>query len=78
MELYRSQLRRPRLSLAEVAGFIAAVALAFRWPILILPTLSVALTLFFDRIGLSVIWSLILTALVGLILGLSLPVIVAH
>jgi hypothetical protein len=78
MELYRSQFRRPRLTLAEVAGLIAAAALAFRWPILILPTLSVALTLFFDRIGLSVIWSLILALLGGLILGLSLPIIVAH
>jgi hypothetical protein len=33
MELYRSNLRRPRFSLAEVAGLVAAVAVAFRWPI---------------------------------------------
>ena len=57
---------------------VAAAALAFRWPILTLPTLSVALTLFCDRVGLSVIWSLILALLGGLILGLSLPIIVAH
>jgi hypothetical protein len=78
MELYRSRLRRPRFTLADVAGLIGAVALAFRWPILLLPTFSVTLYLFCDRLGLSVIWLLILASVVGLVLGLSVPLIVAH
>jgi hypothetical protein len=78
MELDRSRLRRPRFTLAEVAGLVAAVALAVRWPILLLPTLGVALGLFFDRLGLSLIFALILISVVVLVLGFSLLPIVAH
>ncbi len=78
MELYRSHLRKPRFTLAEVVGLIVAVALALRWPILLLPTFSVALFLLFDRLGLSVIWALILVSVVGFVLGLSVPLTVFH
>jgi phage shock protein PspC (stress-responsive transcriptional regulator) len=78
MELYRSRLRRPRFTLAEIAGFVAGVAMALRWPILIMPTLSVVLILFFDRVGLSLTWALVMTSVVGLVLGFSLPLIVAR
>jgi hypothetical protein len=78
MQLYRSRLRRPRFTLAEVLGLIVAVALALKWPIFVLPTFSVALVLFFDRLGLSVIWTLILVSAIGFVLGLSVPVIVFH
>jgi phage shock protein PspC (stress-responsive transcriptional regulator) len=78
MQLYRSRLRRPRFTLAEVAGLVAGVALALRWPILLMPTLSVALILFLDRLGLSLILAFILTSVVWLVLGLSLPLIVFH
>jgi hypothetical protein len=75
MHLYRSRLRRPRFNLAEVAGLVAAVAFAFRWPVLLVPTLGAALCLFLDRLGLSVIWILIVISVVGFVLGLSLPIV---
>jgi phage shock protein PspC (stress-responsive transcriptional regulator) len=78
MQLSRSRLRRPRFTLAEVAGLVAGVALALRWPILLMPTLSVALILFLDRLGLSLILAFVLTSVVWLVLGLSLPLIVFH
>ena len=78
MELYRSQLRRPRFTIAQIAALIAIVALVFRWPILILPSLTVTLILVFDRIGLSVIWSLIIASILGLVLGLALLMTIAH
>ena len=78
MELARSRLRRPRFTLAEIAGLIAGVALALRWPILIMPTLSFALFPLLDRLGLSLIWALIIMSVVGFVLGFSLPLIVGH
>jgi hypothetical protein len=71
MEPYRTRLRRPRFHLAEVAGLVAAVAIALRWPILLLAVLAAALYLFSDRLGLSVIWFLILVSVVGLVLGFA-------
>lgn len=78
MELYRSRLRRPRFTLAQVGAFIAALAMALRWPILLLPTFSIGLALCLTRVGFSLIWTLIIASIVGFILGLSLPAIVAH
>jgi hypothetical protein len=70
MELYRSRLRRPRFHLAEVAGLVAALAVALRWPILLLPTLSAALAVSFVRLGLSLIWVLVLMSALLFVLGL--------
>jgi hypothetical protein len=49
----------------KIVELIRAInhARRLRWPILFLPALSVAMILFCDRIGLSVIWSLILVSL---------------
>ena len=78
MELYRSRLRKPRFTLAEVAGLVAGVALAMRFPVLIVPTLAVAHCLFCDRLGLSGVWCLVLAIVAGVVLGFSLPVIHHH
>jgi hypothetical protein len=59
-------------------GLTVAAALALRWPILLMPTFAVTLFLGFDRLGLSVIWTLILVSVVGFILGLSVALIVSH
>jgi hypothetical protein len=76
MEILQSRLRRPRFSLAELAGLVAGAALALRWPILLLPMLSIVFFYVADRLGLSVIWFLILMSLVGFVLGLILLPIV--
>jgi hypothetical protein len=76
--LFQSRLRRPRFTLAEVGGLVAATAVAFKWPILLVPTLSVALTLYFTRLGFSLILAIILVSLALFVLGLTLPPIVAH
>ncbi len=78
MGLFRSHLQSPRFTLAEVAGLIAAVAIAFRWPILLLPTFAAGLILFLCRLGLSVILVLIIASVTGFVVGLSLPLIVTH
>jgi hypothetical protein len=78
LEFYQSHLRRPQFSLAEVAVLVAAVAAALRWPVLLLPTLAVVLYLFCERIGLSLIWLLVLVSLVGLVLGFTVKPLVPH
>jgi phage shock protein PspC (stress-responsive transcriptional regulator) len=78
VQLYRSRLRKPRFTLAEVGGFVAAFAVAFRWPILLVPTFSVALTLFLTRLGISLILALILVSGALVVLGLTLPAVIVH
>jgi phage shock protein PspC (stress-responsive transcriptional regulator) len=78
VKLFQSRLRRPRFTFAEVGGLVGATAVAFKWPILLVPTLSVALTLFFTRLGFSLILAIILVSLALFLLGLTLPPIVAH
>jgi hypothetical protein len=75
---FQSRLRRPHFTLAEVGGLVGATAVAFRWPIFLVPTLSVALTLFFSRMEFSLILAIILVSLALFVLGLTLPPIVAH
>jgi hypothetical protein len=70
MELYRSHLRRPRFNLAEVAGLVVAVAVALRWPFLLMPTIAVAWYVLCERLGCSVIWCLLSLSVLGLVMGL--------
>ena len=70
MEWYRSHLRRPRFNLADLAGLVVAVAVALRWPLLLMPTVAVVYCLLCERLGLSVIWCLLSLSVLGLVMGL--------
>jgi hypothetical protein len=70
MEWYRSHLRRPRFNLAEIAGLVVAVAVALRWPFLLVPTIAVVYYVLCERLGLSVIWCLLSQSVLGLVTGL--------
>jgi phage shock protein PspC (stress-responsive transcriptional regulator) len=78
MELLRSRLRRPRFTLAEITGVVAMLAVAFRWPIFILPTFVVVLTFLCDRSGLSLVALLIVASAVGVVLGIVGGVATSH
>jgi hypothetical protein len=70
MELFRSNLRRPRLSLAEVMVCIATLGIALKWPVFLLPTIGALLTLFFYRVGFSLFLTLLTMSLIGLVAGM--------
>jgi hypothetical protein len=69
MELFRSQFRRPRFSLIEMAAAVVTVAVAFKWPVLLLPTSAVVLLLFLDRCGFSLVLALAVISALGAALG---------
>jgi hypothetical protein len=70
MDWYRSHLRRPRFNLADIAGLVVAVAVALRWPFLLVPTIAVVYYTLCERLGLSVIWCLLSISVLGLVMGL--------
>jgi hypothetical protein len=70
MDWYRSHLRRPRFNVAEVAGLIAAVWVAFHWPHLLVPTIAVAHCVLCNRLGLSVLWCVLSISVLGVVIGL--------
>ena len=78
MEWYRSHLRRPRFNLAEVAGFVLAVAVALRWPFLLMPTIAVAYCVLCERLGLSVIWCLLSISTLSFVMGLVMGYFAVH
>ncbi len=75
MELLQSRLRRPRFTLAEIAGVVALLAVTLRWPVLILPTLAVVLTFFCNRSGLSVVGTRTVAAAVGVVSGIVMALV---
>jgi hypothetical protein len=70
MYLLQSRFQRPHFTLAEIAGVVALVAAALRWPVLILPTLAIVLAFLCDRSGLSLAWTLVVISAVGFVLGI--------
>jgi hypothetical protein len=69
MELIRSNLRKPRFALAEAIGWIAAFGVALRFPLLLVPTIALALGYLFDRAGFSLLWTLLAISMIGFVLG---------
>jgi hypothetical protein len=74
----RCEFRRPQFALADLAGLIAAVAVACKWPFFILPTVGLVLTILLDRVGLSLVWILLAVSAFGLALGLLMKPIIVH
>jgi hypothetical protein len=69
MDLLKSNIRRPRFSLAEVISWIAALGIALKWPLLLFPMTVVFLTSFLDGVGFSLLWTLVAMTLIGLVAG---------
>ncbi len=78
MDLIGSKLRRPCFTIAETAAAIALIAVAIRRPVFGLPVGSVILTMICDRAGLSLAWTLCMTVVIGLAVGIGLDVFAAH
>ena len=74
----KNRIHLPRFTLAEIMGFIAALACAFKWPYLLMPVLSFGYTMVLVRSGFKFIETLIIACVTGLLIGLSLPPIRAH
>ncbi|AGA28292.1 hypothetical protein [Singulisphaera acidiphila] len=65
--IFKNQLRRPHLSIAEIMGLVAVVAVCCVWPVMIGPLLASSLTwLPHVKAGLSLIWTIIV---IGSVLG---------
>jgi hypothetical protein len=52
-------------------GLVVAVAVALRWPFLLMPTIAVAHYVLCERLGLSVVWCLFSISVLGLVMGLA-------
>jgi hypothetical protein len=78
MRFIRCEFRTPQFALADLAGLVAAVAIACKWPFFILPTVALALTILLDRVGFSLVWILLAVSALGLALGLLMKPIIAH
>src|SRR4051794_30722640 len=65
--------RRARLTIAELMGAVAVLAVACAWPVLLFPTIGTLLGLLLLKLGLSPVQVLVAMTVLGLILGLCLP-----
>ena len=74
--LFQSRRGWPRFSIAEIMAAIAAIAFAVVWPVASLPVCSGILIVLLHRAGFTLLGLLIIAGVLGLALGLALPLIV--
>jgi hypothetical protein len=67
-----------QFTLAMASLVIAAFAVVFAWPVLLLPACGALVVLPLRRWGLSFIDICAVLAIIGIVLGLALPAIVSH
>jgi hypothetical protein len=78
VELLQNRFRWPRFKLAEVAGLIAAVAVGCTWPPCLFLTLYAALVVLLDRIGLALVWILIVCMGIAYVVPFVIAPVRAH
>jgi hypothetical protein len=69
MNLVHCTFRKPRFSLTDIAGLIALAAVTCRWPFLAVPSFSIVLVILLERAGVSLVGVLLITIVVGFLLG---------
>ncbi len=74
----RKRIHAQTFTLAEIMGFIAALAFACTWPVLLLPVVSIAISFFLIRSGLRLIEILVIVFITGLMAGILIPAVPGH
>ena len=64
---------RFRLTIGELMLAVAMLAVAYAWPVLLLPTVTGMLNLCLHRLGFTLPELLIINVILGVILGFSIP-----